>query len=57
LPYLFQAELNMKESQVGELRKSLKQQQTETSKAKSDLKASLEKIEKLKVGFDAKRAA
>ena len=46
----------MKESQVGDLRRSLKLQQTETSKAKSDLKASLEEIEKLKAGFDAERA-
>jgi hypothetical protein len=47
----------MKELQVGDLRKSLKLQQTETSKAKSDLKASLEEIEKLKAGFVTERAA
>ena len=57
LYFISQAELNMKELQVGDLRKSLKLQQTETSKAKSELKASLEEIEKLKAGFDVERAA
>ena len=47
----------MKESQVGDLRKSLKLQQTETSKAKSDLKASLEEIEKLKADLAIERTA
>ena len=46
----------MKESQVSDLRQGLKLQQSETSKAKSELKASLEAIEKLKMDFDAERA-
>ena len=49
--------MNMKESQVSDLRKSLKLQQTETSTDKADLKASLEEIEKLRAGFITERAA
>ena len=47
----------MKESQVGDLRKNIKLQQAETSKAKLELKTSLEEIEKLKASFRAERAA
>jgi hypothetical protein len=51
------AELSMKESQVGDLKKNIKLQQAETSKAKLELKTSFEEIDKLKAGFDADRAA
>lgn len=47
----------MKESQVGDLRKNIKLQQAETSKAKLELKTSLEEVKKLKASFDAERAA
>ena len=47
----------MKESQVGNLRKRLKLQLSETSSDKADLKTSLEEIEKLRAGFITERAA
>ena len=50
-----QAELNMKESQVTDLRQNIKIQQSETSKAKSELKTALEETEKLKREFSAER--
>ena len=52
---ILQAELNMKESQVSDLQKNIKSQQSETSKAKSELKTALEDIEKLKKDFTAER--
>ncbi|XBH55728.1 hypothetical protein VPH35_077752 [Triticum aestivum] len=48
----FEAELSMKESHVVDLRKNIKLQQSETSKAKSKLKAALEVSEKLKTYFN-----
>jgi hypothetical protein len=54
---VFQEELNMKESQLGDLKKNIELQQAETSKAESKLKTSLEEIEKIKAGFDAERTA
>ena len=50
-----QAELNMKESQVNDLGQNIKTQQSETSKAKSELKTALENIETLKKDFSAER--
>ena len=44
----------MKESHLGDLNKNIELQQAETSKAESKLKTSLEEIEKIKAGFDAK---
>ena len=52
-----QAELNMKESQVTDLRRNIKSQQSETSKAKSELKTALEEMEKLKKDFKADRTS
>ena len=53
LPILFmlQAELSIKESQVNDLRANIETQQSETSKAKSELKTTLENIEQLKQNF------
>lgn len=51
----FEAELNMKESQVSDLRQNIQTQQSETSKAKSELKTALENIEKLRKDFSANR--
>ena len=42
---ILQAELNMKESQVTDLRQNIKSQQSETSKAMSELKTALEETE------------
>ena len=52
-----QAELNMKESQAVDLRKNITLQQSETSNAKSELKAALEVSEKLKTDFNTQRAS
>ena len=41
----------MKESQVNDLRANIETQQSETSKAKSELKTALENIEQLKQNF------
>ena len=48
---MLQAELSMKESQVNDLKANIKTQQSETSKAKSELKTALENIEQLKQNF------
>ena len=48
-----QAELTEKDSQMNDLRANIKTQQSETSKAKSELKTALENIEKLKQDFSA----
>ena len=45
----------MKESQVVDLRQNIQTQQSETSKAKSELKIALEDIEKLKKDFSTER--
>ena len=46
-----QAELTEKDSQVNDLKANIKTQQSETSKAKSELKTALENIEQLKKSF------
>ena len=46
----------MKESQAVDLRKNITLQQSETSKAKSKLKAALGVSEKLKTDFNTQRA-
>jgi predicted nucleic acid-binding Zn-ribbon protein len=51
--FMLQAELSMKESQVNDLRANIQTQQSETSKAKSELKTALENIKKLKQDFSA----
>ena len=48
-----QAELTEKDSQINDLRANIKTQQSETSKAKLELKTALENIEQLKHGFSA----
>jgi chromosome segregation ATPase len=48
-----QAELTEKDSQINDLRANIKTQQSETSKAKSELMTALENIEQLKQGFGA----
>ena len=50
-----QAELNMKESQVADLRQNISTQQSATSKAQTELKTTLEEMEKLKKDFKADR--
>ena len=45
----------MKESQVADLQKNIKSQQSKTSKAKSELTTALEEMEKLKKEFKAQR--
>ena len=45
----------MKESQVTDLRQNIQNQQTETSKAKSELNIALEDTEKLKRDFSTER--
>ena len=47
----------MKESQVVDLRQNIQTQQSETSKAKSELKTTLENIEKLKKDFGTERTS
>ena len=53
--FMLQAELNMKESQVNDLRANIQTQQSETSKAKSELKTALENIEQLKQNLSTDR--
>src|SRR5215216_1134816 len=52
-----QAELNMKESQVADLRQNISTQQYATSKAQTELKTALEEMEKLKKDFKADRSS
>nr|XP_040245554.1 vegetative cell wall protein gp1-like [Aegilops tauschii subsp. strangulata] len=52
----FEAELNMKESQVADLRRNISTQQATTSKAQTDLKTALEEMEKMKKDFKWKRS-
>ena len=47
-----QAELSEKDSQLNDLKANIKTQQSETSKAKSKLKHTLENIEQLKQNFN-----
>ena len=47
-----QAELTEKDSQLNDLKANIKTQQSETSKAKSELKTALENIEQLKQNFN-----
>ena len=46
-------ELSEKDSQINDLRANIKTQQSETSKAKSELKTALENIEQWKQSFSA----
>ena len=48
-----QAKLTRKDSQINDMRANIKTQQSETSKAKSELKTALEAIEQLKQNFNA----
>src|SRR5215216_3472761 len=54
---ILQAELNMKESQVADLRQNISTQQSATSKAQAELKTALEEMEKLKKDFKADRTS
>ena len=47
-----QAELSEKDSQLNDLKANIKTQQSETSKAQSELRTSLENIEQLKHNFN-----
>ena len=47
-----QAELTEKDSQLNDLKANIKTQQSETSKAKSELKTALEDVEQLKHSFN-----
>ena len=53
--FMSQAELNEKEFQVKYLGANIQTQQSETSKAKSELKTALENIEQLKQSFSTDR--
>ena len=55
--YILQAELNVKESQVADLQENIKSQQSETSKAKTELTTALAEMEKLKKNFKADRTS
>ena len=48
-----QAELSEKDSQLNDLKANIKTQQSETSKAQSELRISLENIDQLKQTFSA----
>ena len=50
-----QAELTEKDSQLNDLKANIKTQQSETSKAKSELKYALENIEQLKQNFNSEK--
>ena len=54
--YILQAELKSKETQVADLQENIKSQQSETSKAKSELTTALADMEKLKKDFKADQA-
>ena len=45
-----------KDSEIADLQENIKSQQTETSKAKEELKGTLTAMEQLKDGFKGKRA-
>lgn len=49
--------LRFNDSQLGELRKMLKHQESETQKAETKFKFSLDENEKLKASFNTERAA
>ena len=51
-----QAELTEKDSQINDLRVNIKTQQSEMSKAKSELNTALENVEQLKQSFNADKA-
>ena len=51
--YILQAELDVKEPQVADLQENIKSQQSETSKAKTELTTALAEMEKLKKNFKA----
>ena len=50
-----QAELTEKDSQLNDLKANIKTQQSETSKAKLELKSALENIEQLKQNFNSEK--
>lgn len=50
------AELTEKDSQINDVKANIKTQQSETSKAKSELKSALENIEQLKQSLNADKA-
>ena len=50
---ILEAELNVKDSQVTDLQENIKSQQSETSKAKTELTTALAEMEKLKKNFKA----
>ena len=54
---LWQESLNVGESNIADLKRSLEAQQTERAKAELSLKSSSENIEKIKANFDGERAA
>ena len=51
-----QIELAEKDSQLNDLKANIKTQQSETSKAKSELKSALETIEQLKQNFNSEKS-
>ena len=52
-----QADINNKDSQIADLQENIKSQQSETSKAKDELKTALTAMEQLKEGFKNERAS
>ena len=50
-----QAELSEKDSQLNDMKADIKTQQSETAKAKSELKTALENIEQLKQNFNIEK--
>ena len=51
-----QANINNKDSKIADLQENTKSQQSETSKAKDELKTALTAMEQLKDGFKTERA-
>ena len=49
--------MNNKDSQIADLQENIKSQQSETSKAKDELKGALTAMEQLKEGFKNERAS
>ena len=57
LLWLWQADINNKDSKIADLQENIKSQQSETSKAKDELKTALTAMEQLKEGFKNDRAS
>ena len=55
--WILQANINNKDSQIADLEENIKSQQSETFKAKDELKGALTAIEQLKDGFKNERAS